>query len=183
MKLLHPARWGWWALGLMALWLSVRSAEATAESVPEYEVKAALLYNFAVFTEWPSERLSAATPSFDVCILGEDPFGPAVDRLTRQLIHEKPIVVRRLASSGSLGGCHLLFISESEGRRLDPVLEQARVHNVLTIAEGKGMAERGATVGLLLEKGRIVFEVNRQAALSAGLTISSKVLSLARKVY
>jgi len=167
----------------MAICLPVGPAEAVGESVPEYEVKTALLYNFAVFTEWPGMKLSAATESFEVCILGEDPFGPSIDRLTRQSVHEKPIAVRRLGSSGGLDRCHLLFISESEGRRLAPVLEQARAHHVMTVAEGKGMAERGAMVGLLLEKGRIVFEVNRQAALSAGLTISSKVLNLARKVY
>lgn len=158
-------------------------AEAMTESVPEYELKAALLYNFAVFTEWPSERLSASTPSFDVCILGEDPFGASLDRLTRQSVHGKPIAVRRLRGTGNMDGCHLLFISESEARWLTKILDLAQTLKVLTVGESKGIAERGAMVGLTFEKGRIVFEVNRQAALSAGLLISSKVLSLARTVY
>jgi hypothetical protein len=171
------------ALGLAVLCLTAAPAGALLESVPEYEMKAALLYNFGVFTEWPGERLSEATPSFDVCILGEDRFGASLEPLARRSVHGKPVVVRRLGGSGDPSGCHVLFIGESAERRLDGLLERAHQGGMLTVGESRGIAQRGAVVGLTLEQGRIVFEINRQSAVSAGLTVSSRVLSLARKVY
>ncbi len=182
-RLFDPAGRRARALGLAVLCLAVAPARAAPEGAPEYEMKAALLYNFGVFTQWPSERLSDATRSFDICILGEAPFSPALEQLAKRSVHGKPVAVRRLGRSGSASACHVLFISESAAPRLDQVLDQARKDGILTVGEGRDIARRGVAVGLVLEQGRIAFEINHQSAVSAGLTISSKVLSLARRIY
>lgn len=165
--------------GLFWFVLVAPAAVAHAERVPEYEIKAALLYNLTHFVEWPEGR----NRSFNVCIVGEDPFGVVADALASKTVNGKPIAVRRAAVSPELKSCQILFVAASESDSLAPILEAVKGQPVLTVADADGSARRGAVVTLALEGPRIAFDIDATAARTAGLSISSKLLRLARTVY
>lgn len=159
----------------LAAWAGLAVAPPAA-AVGEYELKAAFLYNFASFTEWPP----GAAPGMTVCVLGPDPFGPVLDGLRGKSVQGVPIEVRRLTALSEARGCRILFLGSGE----DPAaLAALRTSPVLTVADSRDAARRGVMIGLFVDGGRIGFEVNTGAAGSAGLTLSSKLLRLARQVY
>ena len=170
-------------LGLAALVAVEVLAGPGAPTAPprEYEVKASFLYNFALFTRWPDEALAGG--SLRVCVLGDDPFGAALDGLSGMEAQGKPVAVARPASASEARNCHILFISRSEESQLPAILLALGSRSVLTIGDSHGLAQRGLVVSLFLVEGRVAFEVNARAARSARLEISSKVLRLANAVY
>jgi len=148
----------------------------------EYQVKAAYVYNFGKFVTWPSNA-TPETQSFDICILGKDPFGPVIDAtVAGDSIDGKRIIVRRIAKVQEVDPCSVLFISQSEERRLAPVLADAKHLNLLTVSDIKDFAERGGMIGLVTQGDRIRFVVNRKAADEAHLQLSSELLKVATRV-
>lgn len=152
-------------------------ADATPQQA-EYALKAAFLYNFALYTEWPTPPESA----FDICILGSDPFGPALDPLGKKHLKGKPVRVRRLAATDETRGCHVLFIAQAAHERLSQVTSELRERPVLTIAESNSYDPELPMIRMVPDGARVAFEINAGAARAAGLVISSKLLSLARSV-
>lgn len=149
----------------------------------EHEVKAAFLYNFARFVEWPKEAWASPDQPFVVGVLGEDPFGETLDRtLAGKTVAERPIVVRRLSSSEGAHEVQILFVSSSEGPRLARILYALTDIPVLTVGEPSGFAEQGGMIGFRTEDRRIRFDINTERAQRAGLRISSQLLKLARIV-
>jgi hypothetical protein len=149
----------------------------------EYELKAAFLYNFAKFIEWPA---APQEENFIVGVYGEDPFGPKIDALfSGKAIRDNKIVVRRFHAVQELAPCHILFISEPAAAQLPAVrsaLEWKGMPGVLLVGESAGFAQSGGMIGFFVEGGRVRFEINQKAAGSAGLKISSQLLKLARIV-
>lgn len=153
---------------------------ARAATPGEYEVKAAFLYNFARFVDWPEE--TAAT-DLALCVLGTDPFGPALDALAGKEVQGRRLSVRRIDSGGDWSACHMLFVPESEQSRLDTLLgEFAAHHGILSVSDINGFAGRGGIIELVLDQNRVRFAINVEAATRAGLTVSSKLLRLAEGV-
>ncbi len=152
---------------------------ARAAGVGEYDLKAAFLYNFAVFTDWPEQ----APAGMNVCILGTDPFGSALDILKGKQVRSVPVVVQRITGTENIRRCHVLFIGASEGNRLAQILDASRSLPVLTVADMKDAAGRGVMIGLVMQDQRVTFEINVMAARAARLNISSKLIKLARNVY
>lgn len=156
---------------------------AAAHARSEYEVKAAFLFNIARFVEWPSSAGPEGAGEFRLCVVGEDPFGGALAALERRRLHGHRVVVRRPQSPLRMERCHLLFISPSAARfRVAAVLDAVARQPVLTVGDSPGLAERGVIVNLYLERGKVRFEVNLEAAKRAGITLSSRMLRLARIV-
>lgn len=167
--------WLPWLLAAVVLSMST----ARAAGVGEYDLKAAFLYNFAVFTEWPEQ-----TPAgMNVCVLGTDPFGSALDHLKSKQVRSVPVVVQRITGTENIRGCHVLFISASERERLTQILDAARTLPVLTVADMKDAASNGVMIGLVMQEQRVTFEINVMSARAARLSISSKLIKLARNVY
>ena len=110
------------AAALMALTAVATPARlGAAPGASEYELKAAFLFNFAKFVDWPPNALENAA-GVSVCVLGDDPFGEMLDRtLAGKSVHERPLVVRRHDALGDTSGCHILFVSAAEERRLPRV--------------------------------------------------------------
>ena len=148
-------------------------------SVAEYDVKAAFLLNFAKFVEWPhSDEARARTP-FSICILGDDPFGGALDQVIQgETIEDRSLVVKRISKLRE--GCEVLFISSSE-RDIPSILKQAGPR-VLTVGEGSDFLRKGGMISFLIEDRRVRFDVNLGAADRASLRISSRLLGVARTV-
>ena len=139
---------------------SLSTAHAAPAASPEYQVKAAFLYNFMKFVDWPSDGLNSAT-TISLGILGRDPFEDALEEVK---------------------GCDLLFICASEKGRLSQILKFTQNYRMLTVADQDGFCEAGGMINLVFVKNRVGFEVNVAAASRARLRISSQLLKLARSV-
>ncbi len=143
----------------------------------EYQVKAAFLYNFAKFVEWPKETRDAYRYLY---LLGDNPFGGMLDGLEGKAIMGKQLVIRRINSVDELKECSILFISSSEEKYLQKIIEKAGSLGILTIGDTSGYAEQGVIINLYTDNNKIRFEINAEAARRAGLKLSSKILSLAK---
>jgi hypothetical protein len=156
---------------------------AQAGRPQEYQVKAAYLYSFGKFVEWPAAAPAASEKSFTVCVLGQDPFGRTLDQgVTDVVVRDEPVVVRRLSRPEDARTCHILFVSASEDQRLRPILETLAGQNVLTVGETPRFVERGGAVEFTMEGNRVRFRVNLAAAERAGLILSSELLRVASAV-
>jgi hypothetical protein len=156
--------------------------EAGAPS--EYQVKAAFLYNFAKFVEWPAQTFPADDSPVVIGILGKNPFGEDLERTVRdKSINGRPLAVRSLASLDDpvLKHCQIIFIHPAEKGRLGEILARLKGTPALTVSETEGFTQSGGMINFVMEGRKVRFEINDAAAARAGLKISSKLLSLARK--
>ena len=146
----------------------------------EYKIKAAYLYNFARFVEWPEPRESKP---FTVCILGQDPFGTLLDPLAGQSIGGQPLVFRRDIDSETMyGESHIVFIARSEREHFRLWLAPLHRANVLTVSDIDGFARAGGLIGLIMQGGKVEMEINMSQVRQCGLKISAKLLELATLV-
>ncbi len=146
----------------------------------EYQIKAAFLYNFAKFVEWPALPPSAAIV---VCLVGDDGIAAAfVETVRGQNISGHTFEVRRPRDSVTWRTCHLLFIADAETRRSAGGLDGIKTLPVLTVSDGKGFSRAGGIIELYVEGGRMRFAINVDAAERSGLRLSSRLLGLARIV-
>lgn len=145
----------------------------------EYAVKAAFLANFVKFIEWPSG--SANGSSIVIGVVGKDPFGKHLDDLVGgKSVDARKIVVRRLDWS-SADEANLVFVPSSENPSQE-TLSKLSARRIVVVGETAGFAAKGGTIGFILQNGRVGFEINVGSARTAGVTISSKLLQLARIV-
>jgi hypothetical protein len=178
---------GWLVAGLLILLtLAVPSGHppSAAETRPpgEYQIKAAFLYNFAKFIDWPAESFASESAPFTICILGDNPFGKGFDPIRSKTVKNRPVAVREIDDAASAGGCQVVFISASEQPGLRAVLEMLGHRSVLTVSDMKGFAQAGGMISFVTEDDKVRFEINLRAANPAKLKISSQLLKLARRV-
>ena len=168
------------ALPLVALLVAERGLAAQAARASEYEVKAVFLFNFAQFVDWPPEAFPAPDTPLVICVLGQDPFGPALDQTVRdERLGGRPFQVRRYQSVDEIKTCHILFISRPEGNRPEAILAGLRNSPILTVSDADGFAERGGMIRFVTDRNHIRLQINPDAAQAASLTISSKLLRVA----
>jgi hypothetical protein len=149
----------------------------------EYEVKATYLYNFSRFVEWPARAARAQGDSFAICVLGQDPFGPALNAiLADETVAGKSVIAKAIPAPQDAANCRVLFISSSEGSRLKQILAALGDASVLTVSDLPEFTRRGGMVQFVLEGNRVRFEVNLATAEHAGLTLSSELLKVATNV-
>ena len=158
--------------------------EAAENTAAEYEVKAAFLFNFARFVEWPPGAFASPTAPIGVCVLGEDPFGDALNRVVAgKTLGDRSLAVRRGKKVKELGGCEIIFVSSSEHERVPEILQELGKAPVLTVGESADFAAEGGDVQFTLEDNHVRFLVNVDATERAGLKVSSKLLTLAHVVH
>jgi hypothetical protein len=167
-------------LAVVALASTAVHAGAQTSVTDEYQVKAAFLYNFAKFVDWPPGVLGSSG-IIAICVLGQNPFGRMLeDTVSGKTVDGKSFVVRRVSDGKAAASCQILFVSSSERTRLGAILGELRTGHVLTVGESDGFIEEGGIVNLKLESGKIQIQININAAEQAGVRISSKLLSLAQ---
>ena len=177
-----PWRLAWRAITflLLAGTLSLHGQQAKPT---EYQVKAAYLYNFGKFVQWPAGFGPAQNDSFIICVLGEDPFGPALNATFRdETIAGKSVVARRIPKPEDAVDCRILFISSSEDKQLKQILALLDRNSILTVSDLPQFSQRGGMVQFVLEGSKVRFEVNLTPVKHAGLTLSSELLKLALSV-
>jgi hypothetical protein len=144
-------------------------------------VKAAFLYNFAKFIEWPADAFPSADAPLILGVIGEDPVGGTLDPTVRgKTANGHPLIVRRLSPGQDLRSCHVLFISHSERDRVPQILGNVRGAAILTVSEVDRFSDQGGVITFFIEQNRVRFEINIATADRARLKISSKLLSVAR---
>ena len=157
--------------------------QAAAKEAGEYEVKAAFLYNFAKFIEWPSNVSPGPNAPMVIGILGKDPFGGEIDRaVAGKTVNGRRLLIKRFSTLESYEYCHILFVSASERSNLPRILAAVANSSVLTVSETERFAQIGGIINFTTIESRIRFEINQAAAERAGLKISSKLLSLGRAI-
>jgi hypothetical protein len=166
---------------LVAALLLAPALGAAAPS--EYQVKAVFLFNFSRFVEWPASAFASADAPFVVGVFGHDPFGADLDEVVKgETVGGRPLVVRRVNSAAEAAACQILFIDQSEDKRLNELLSALDHRSTLTVSDLPGAAKRGVMIRLVTEKGRIKLRINVESARAAELTISSNLLRSAEIV-
>jgi hypothetical protein len=153
-------------------------AGSDAQSVTQPELRAAFLYNFAKFTEWPA---SAPSAPLTLCVLEDGAVEGALNELVASsMVNGRAVAISRNVSGPQLRNCQILYVGQMNSSRMSAILEDLRGAPVLTVSNGDDFVRNGGMVGLFVEDGRMRFAVNPDAAQRAGVRFSSKVLQLAK---
>jgi hypothetical protein len=165
---------------LLALLCGSSSIQVKAQTINEYQVKAAFIFNFAKFVEWPSDAFGDGG-ALVVGMIGDDPFGGSLDRLDGNTANGRTLRIKRFRWGDDLRACQVLFISASEGRHLNKIMDSIRGTSVLTIGESTQFTQSGGMIRFVIQENKVRFEINASAAGQARLRISSKLLALSKR--
>lgn len=180
-----PQRPGRAVLAAVALWLTAWPGLLPAAGTPDLElkVKAAFLYNFARLVTWPPGKAASASRPLEICILEQDPVGPALEEsLAGKSVEGHPLVVRRLADATGWSSCHIAYVGGSFPELTRDVLRNLAAHGVLTVHENPAALPDGV-IRLYLVDRKLRFEINQSAAQRGRLRLSSRLMSLAAVVH
>jgi hypothetical protein len=145
----------------------------------EYAVKAAYLYKFGIYVEWPPDSFASPASALNLCIVGEDPFGTTLDTAVKdQIIHGRSITIRRMKAGEREHGCHILYLGTGDALRAAQEMDAVRGRGVLTVSDIPGVG----IINFVIKDKRVRFDINEDAAAQSGLGISSKLLDLALNV-
>jgi hypothetical protein len=179
-------------LGLCANWLLaailpfvVAGAELNteAQAPSEYQVKAVFLLNFAKFIDWPAAAFRNGRSPITICVVGDDPFGPAIDATVKgQSFANRSFSVRRVKQIPGDDTCQIAFVSGAEKARTQ-VGTAIRALPILTVGEDDATGEASGIINFVIEESKVRFDVNLDEAERAGIKISSKLLKLAKRVH
>ena len=185
----------------LVLLTSVISPKARADTAAssEYRVKAAFLFNFIKFVDWPGEKENEKKPII-VGILGKNPFGDAFAPIKNKKVKGRNLIIKEFESfkdfkryeendksefdkkMKAVRECHVLFICLSEKKYLKEILDFVQDQSILTVGDMSNFVESGGITNLLLEEKKVRFEINVTAARKAGLQIRSQLLRMAKRV-
>jgi hypothetical protein len=175
----------WLRVATLLCFAAIGSIGGRAQAAPvsEAQLKAALLFNFAKFVEWPTKALPEATTQFQICILGSDALREELGTITRdRTVGGHKLLVREVQDPHLARGCHMLFVSATGKKQRTQILESLRGTGALTVSDVEGFAEQGGMINLVMREGKVQFEINHKAATQEGLVISARLLSLAKFV-
>lgn len=147
----------------------------------EYHVKGAFLLNFAKFVEWPAQAFKEPGDPIAICVLGQNPFGPALEKAAREaVIDGRRVRVRQIREAREASECQMVFVSTAEWKRGRAVLDAVQGASVLTVGESDGFRTSGGVINFRLDGDKVRIEISTEAAQRANLRISAKLLSLAQ---
>ena len=150
----------------------------------EYQVKAAFLFNFAKFVEWPADAFDGPQDPVAICVMGKDPFGDSLDNVVRgETVNGRPLIVRRPRNPLETRDCQIVFLARAERAWQDEILSSLEGEGILTVGEDDGFLTDGGIIRFVLEENRVRFDINLAAAEANRLKLSSKLLRLARAMY
>lgn len=168
---------------LVVLWLLLAGNTLPAQETPsEYQVKAAFLYNFGKFVQWPAHTFANGHAPLVIGVFGDDPFHGDLERIVAgKNVAGHPVQVRYVSSPSELKGCEIVFVSKTEHEAASGLAEAIQGFGILTVTEDtKHFAGSGYIISFITVDDSIRFEINNAAAVKAGLDISSKLLALAK---
>ncbi len=174
-------------LGLLIAFVTgvalLSAGHAEESKIQEYRVKAAFMYNFAKFVDWPDRTFANARDPMNICVFGDDTFSDVLERASSgKTAHGRRLAIKRIRIAEQIDSCQILFIAPMKQNRVSKILNSLQGSAVLTVGEMERFTESGGIINLFMEEGKYSFEVNLKAANNAGLRISSKLLKLAKNV-
>ncbi|HEY8994027.1 MAG TPA: YfiR family protein [Lacunisphaera sp.] len=170
-------RCGAWLAVLAFVFGCGAAGHAQPASSREYQIKAVFLFNFAQFVEWPADAFPEANSPLVIGVLGEDPFGQALDETVHgEQVGSRPLLIQRWRRIEDVGPCHILYISTSEQSRRDKIIAQLNARSTLTVSDSEDFARHGGMIRFFTDHNRIRLQINLEAVRAARLTISSKLL-------
>lgn len=150
----------------------------------EQRVKAAFLYKFAGYVEWPAKSFARPETPVMIGVMGNEVLAAElVEAVTGRTVNDRMVVVKRLKAGESLSGIHILFVGRAESARLDQLAQSAQPRSILTVTESDGALARGSVINFVLTDGRVRFEIARDTAEKSGLKLSSRLLAVAQQVH
>jgi hypothetical protein len=171
-------------LAAMAAVLVLPRDGAAAQPLSAYEVKAGFLVNFAKFTTWPPDTFAGDAAPILIAVVGEDPFGSAIDHAVHgQKAGERPIVVKRVGSRDDLSAYQIVFIASSEQKQLDQILHRLEGSATLPVSDIAGFSQAGGAIELVMDGSRVRFEVNVGNSDHRRVKVSTRLVALATKVH
>ncbi len=171
------------AIVLACLHLAAPRGASAQVSLPEYQVKAAYLFNFLKFVEWPEHTFADSLAPIVIGIVGGDPFGRSLPQVViGKTVQGRDLVIREYREGEDLREAQILYINTSERKHLPQIFAGLRGASVLTVADMSGFLDAGGMIQFLSENDHVRFAINVDAARKAKLKISSRLLSLARVV-
>ena len=162
-------------------WLFFSSLSVAQGSRIEYKIKAGYLYNFTKFISWPENK----STTFNLCILGEDPFGLIINPIEKRTVHNKPIRLYRYQTVSEIKHCHIVYLGESEDKwgnselSFSGVLTISSLEKTLTVSDSRQITQAGGMISFFLKEGKVKLLVNLQALRKSGLEVSAKLLEVA----
>jgi YfiR/HmsC-like len=176
-------RYGWRYAGAAFAALMLCVSTGRAQDVTEPSLKAAFIYTFAKFTEWPEDILPT-TATFSACVLGDSQIREALERTVKGRQFEgRGINVSQVQLAGKLRSCHLLYVSGVTPAQVTAIVLAVRGAPVLTISDIDDFAELGGIAQMFVENGKMHFDLNLGVAKVSRLQLSSKLLVLAAHVH
>lgn len=168
------------ALLLAGALASACAADAKPRAT-EYDLKAAFLFNFAQFVEWPADAFGSTNSPIVIAVLGPDPFQGALDKVCAgEEVRGRPLRVIRYAKAADVRPAHMLFIPRAMAPQLPDALSRVASSSTLTVSDADKFAERGGMIQLFTDQNQVRLRIDAEAARKAGLSISSKLLRLAQ---
>ncbi len=163
---------------MLSLLLIAGHALAGAEVTPEYRVKAGFLFNFIAFAKWPVTTAG----QLQLCVHGNNPFGSAIETLSQKNVHGARLVVRETTTLEEINDCEVIFISGASAREMQALSHAVAGRPVLTVSDQKDALNQGIGINMVTRQNRIAFEIGLRAVEANGLSLSSKLISLATEV-
>ena len=164
--------------------LAAPSLAAPAQEANEQLVKVAFIYNFAKFTTWPDSVFADAEAPVTLCVVGKHDFGDAFESVQGKSVGGRTVIVKYLATYHDKDACQIVYVAPSEKARLARIVSTGKEEHALTVSDMDGFAEGGGIIRMVRDADdRIGFEINAKAATESGIKLSSRLLSLAKKLF
>ncbi len=176
---------------VFALFPAIADDDDAGKIAKEYQVKVAFLYNFVKFIEWPGDKsLAHPNATANICIMGDNPFGAALDIFKRVSTPQLTLNVKTGVSQNDISSCHILYVSKSEEANVSSILSQASRYSVVTVSGIKGFVDAGGVIEMvkveksigLFSKDKINLRINMRAAEAVNLRIDAQLLEIAAEV-
>ena len=148
----------------------------------EYQIKAAFLYNFSMFVEWPAGNFLKEDTPLIISVLGNHSFGNSLESLKGKTVKKRPVIVKQISNISDMAVCNILFISASEKLRLPEILAAIKKRPVLTVSDLDEFCKAGGMINFITVDSKVRFDINLKAAQLADLKISSQLLKLAHDI-
>jgi len=152
-------------------------------STSEYQVKAAFLFNFTQFVEWPESSFSNSQIPAVIGILGKDPFGNYLqDMIAGEAINHHPLLIKHFSSVEEVANCHIVFINISDKKTLQAIIDKLKGKTILTVSDASRFSKLGGMIQLSTRDDKVTIEINLNAIKAENLVVSSKLLKLSQIV-
>jgi hypothetical protein len=172
-----------WAAGILCMVALLRAHPEAQRQNDENSIKAAFLYNFTKFIDWPESAFPGSGAPFTMCVFANDGFRRELEAIMHgEQVRGRTVTVAVPGAADDLKSCHVVYFGADEGDRAAKRLPAVRQVPILTVGEGRGFLKQGGQIAFTLENDRVRFDISKRAADAAGLIVSSKLLRVARQI-